>query len=752
MRIRGARRAKRLLPRYKHPVVRVSSRKPAWLDPADVATGWVGAGLLLPIELVALKTSSVSLLGTTLCLFAALGWLVGLGIAGGQALANKVRLSWLRAGMATAPSLLAFIPVGLHLFDGAKASTLPGAAYAPVWFPAVAWLSAALAVFLLRRVTTTRSRRMSLGGALLAGALFCEFVNRTVQRTGYLDVHTLMLVTSCVCAGFGARLVEESLHKPWPAMSPTSIARTRLASAATIAAFVVALVTGMQTTQSRWQVATQGLHTRLLVRTTQGIFDLDSDGYANVLGGGDCNNTNALVNPGAREVPGNQIDENCDGLDDDVAAKRLASDRHQQQSEAEAWQQSQPVQQALAAAAHMNLLLLSIDALRADVVDGSPAACAQYPHLCRLLGESQHFVHAFAPSAGTDLSMAGVLTGQVDPFATTAPTLAEALKSAGRHGYAVIPSEVVRYVGKPILTRGVETYKELVNDLYARDVGSHSTSARTTDMGLGLLDQHVTRHSDAPFFLWLHYFDVHEHDELQPTDKRVRAALDSATPLARAEKYRRLVRLVDEEVGRVLQELARRQLSNNTVVVLLSDHGEGLGEDKRLPENHGKYLYNALTHVPLAIRLPGHVGRKISQPVSLLDVHPTMLELFTAAVGKKQVTVDGRSLLPLLLAGAPQALTEHIRPLPLNESDQFGVVLWPYKLLVRRKENLAELYDLRSDFAERHDMSAQEPQRVADLMATYGALSRVDVDRTTRGRQKRDRAASSGAHPSLPPR
>lgn len=711
-----------------------------------MATGWVGAGLLLPLELVTLQTSSLSLIGTTLSLFAALGWLVGVGVAVGQAMAAKARQPWLRATLATSPSLFALVPVGLHLFEGAKASTLPGAAWAPLWFPGLAWMALASVAWILGPWASTPARRLTLGVSLIVGTIFCEAVNRTVQRSGYPDVHTLLLVVATVCAGLGARLVEETLHNPWPAATAPSLWRTRVVSLAVAGAFIIAVVTGLQTTQSRWHVATRGLHTRLLVRATQGLFDFDGDGYANILGGGDCNNANARINPGAREIPGNGVDENCDGLDDNVAAKRLANERAQQRNEAQRWRDSQTVKQALAASAQMNLLLLSIDALRADVVDGSPTTCAAYPNLCRLLNESQHFTRAFAPSAGTDLSMSGVLTGQVDPFATTAPTLAEALKRTGRRCYAVIPSEVVRYVGKPILTRGVDEYKELVNDLYTRDVASHSTSARTTDQGMTLLDHHANRYNAQPFFLWLHYFDVHEHDELQATDKRVRAALNGSVALGRAEKYRRLVKLVDEEVGRVLQELARRSLASNTVVVLLSDHGEGLGEDKRLPENHGKYLYNALTHVPLAVRLPGHVGRKLSQPVSLLDVHPTLLELFSALDGAEQV--DGRSVLPLLLAGAPEALTNRVRPLPMNESDQFGVVVWPHKLLVRRKENLAELYDLQHDFAERHDLSAQQPERVATLMATYAALSQVDVDRTTRGRQKRDRAALSGAQPA----
>ena len=711
------------------------------LNAADMATGLIGAGILLPVELVLLRPTNLDLLATTVAMFAALGWFVGVGVALGNALAARLRPKLFRALARTVASLAIAIPVGANLFDGAKASTLPGATLAPIWFPIVAGGTLAIMVLAAERWVSTRWRRLWFAATLLTGAVLVEWVNRNVQRGGYPDVHTMLLAISCLAAGLGARVLNANLSRPWPQRQRLSVGQARAATALTVGLFVVALLTGLRTPENRWQVATQGLHVRLLVRVCHGLFDFDRDGYANILGGGDCNNLNGKVYPGAREVPGNQVDENCDGLDDNVAAKAFHQARRVHQTEGETWRGSPGVKQQLAPLAKMNVLLLSIDALRADVLDGSAESRQRYPNFWRLLNASQHFTRAFAPSAGTDLSMAGVLTGQIDPFTTKEATMAEAFRQAGRRTYAVVPSEVIRYVGKAILTRGFDKHEELINDLYQRDVGSHSTSTRTTQLGLSFLQEHQDLDKDVPFFMWLHYFDVHEHDELKADDKRVALALGPEKGLSRRERYKRLVKLVDDEVGVLLQELAKHGWTETTVIALVSDHGEGLGEDRRLPENHGRFVYNALTHVPLAIRIPGVAGRQIGHAVSLLDLHPTLLELFSL----RAVTVDGGSVLAHVLAGAPDSLTKIVRPLPLNESEQFGVIVWPYKLLVRRKENLEELYDLATDFGETRDLSSQDPDRVASLLATFSALSRVEVDRTKRGRLARERAAKAGA-------
>ena len=234
---------------------------------------------------------------------------------------------------------------------------------------------------------------------------------------------------------------------------------------------------------------------------------------------------------------------------------------------------------------------------------------------------------------------------------------------------------------------------------------------------------------------------MHEHDEVDEGDRNVERLRTGEGPLSKVDRYRLLVRLVDEQLGEIRRVLTEQGEWDETVVLLASDHGEGLGEHPRLPDNHGRFLYNPLVHVPLALRIPGVPPRVVESPVSLLDVYPTLLELFGVVPGQS----DGESLLPLLVDGAPPSLVDPSRPLPLNESDQFGVVAWPWKLMVRREDNLAELYDLERDFGETTDRAQQEPQRVAELLELYAALPAVEIDRTTKGRRARERAAQGDA-------
>jgi hypothetical protein len=697
---------------------------------------WLVGGLSVAIvELVALGSARPSLAWTVITLLAALGLLAGLAISWQARLVRGMGPLARAAGMALLATPL-FVFVAAHLFDGGFAATLPGASWGMLWVPILGTALTAAAVYGADRIMRRWQSRGLIAVALIMATVVVEYGNRTVLVSEYPDVHALLVVAAVIMAGAAVHLgVPDPGLAGWRALRVVTLA----AAAAVGLSLVLVLFHGLDDRGDRWLVASRGMHARQIARVVRAALDRDGDGYAALLGGGDCDEGDAALNPGAVDTPGNGRDEDCDGADAEIVVREPTEVDIDQATAA--WRASPELARILASTREYHLVFIVVDALRADLLAPTAENRAAYPHLHALAAQARRFTRVFSPASGTDVSLSALLTGRINPFVRVPATMPEALAATGRATHAVLPREVLRWAGETLVTRGLRSFDRVISDRVKRDVGSHSTAHETTERGLAFLDGHT----GGPMFLWLHYFDVHEHHQIEATDARLSQVLGNEAPDS-AGKYRAAARLVDAEIGRVIGALEQRGIWDRSVVILVSDHGESLGEDPRLPDAHGRFVYNPLVHVPLLIRVPGVAPAVIDTPMSLLDVTPTILAL---AGARPMPGMDGQDLLPYLfadeVAGLGGRALARARPIVLNESEQYGVIDWPYKLLVRPADNLIELYDLAADFGESRDLSAEQPEIISRLKSVYQGFPAVVVDRSLKARKAReDLARPSG--------
>jgi hypothetical protein len=620
--------------------------------------------------------------------------------------------------------------VSYRLFQGTGISRRWYAPYGPYIVAPIllglSLLAIALGARLLPLSRRSRAGRIGLGLALLAGAGLLALADHRLYPHQYAYLHGVLLL----CAGLG---ICGAAWLALPAGEPGAWRRVApLLLAAAIPGVVVAALFGlhgqaeMQLLDERTQLSGR------LAALGRALLDRDGDHYSVVFGEQDCDNHDAAVHPFAVDVPGNGLDEDCDGQDAKPPpakpAKHAPPDVAEYRKQLAALTGRPGVRKQLEQTAGFNVVLVMIDALRADQVLPTAENRQNHPRLLRFLDQSRSFVRAFSTGAGTDIGMATIFTGQLDPFDRQHRSLFLAYHQAGFRTHGIFQREVERWVGRQFSMVGLDGRKVIVNDPGRRDVGTQPTSRQVTDEGIKFLRQQATAPavpgSRGQFFLWLHYFDAHEHHQIEPArlpePERFRA------PRGRPF-YRSLLRFIDEQLGRFLDELASSSLGARTIVVLAGDHGESLGESpQRLPANHGDVLYNPLTHVPLVFHVPGLPPGEVRLPVSLADLCPTLLSLpgLPAAAGS-----DGLSLLPYLLGAPPDELRGFVRPVLMYETRQHALLLWPWKFIAWQDSGRVELYQLEQDFAETRNLADEEGARAREMARLLAGYRLITIDR-----------------------
>lgn len=252
--------------------------------------------------------------------------------------------------------------------------------------------------------------------------------------------------------------------------------------------------------------------------------------------------------------------------------------------------------------------------------------------------------------------------------------------------------------------------------------------------------------AQAPFFLWVHFMDTHwpyhlEEELLEPIQiahawrdldqmHRINWMNGHLTEHRRQQfksLYEGAVRYTDARVGDLLSFVNQTGAMENTVVVIVSDHGEEFMERRHW--GHVEInLYDEILKVPLIIRIPGEAGgRAIDRQVSTIDIMPTLMELCNCPA---PAGILGSSMVPMWTSAGPDsdhlapAISERHRP----ESHIVAIRTEEFKMIWdSRKPQDEELFDLKTDPGERHDASAGRPDVVKALRAHLeDHLRRID--------------------------
>lgn len=316
-----------------------------------------------------------------------------------------------------------------------------------------------------------------------------------------------------------------------------------------------------------------------------------------------------------------------------------------------------------------NVLLIVLDTVRADAMTLYGAARDTTPNLNRLAAEGVVFEQARSTAPWTLPSHASLFTGRWPfemsaevgrPLDSTFPTLAERLSERGyaTGGFVANLENCNSWYG---LARGFQHYEDyyenaVVSPLETLRCSRLGRAAATSKLGWSLIKAvakpesyryrksaamvnrdalaWLSEQGDRPYFLFLNYFDV--HDPYVPpagADRKFSAARvgeELSPEEVVRDAYDDCLAYLDDQIGRLLDELETRGKLENTLIVVTSDHGEAFGEHGL--NGHGVSLYRPETHIPLIVVQPetAPAGRRVTHPVSLRDVPPTVLDLVGA--------------------------------------------------------------------------------------------------------------------------
>jgi len=381
-----------------------------------------------------------------------------------------------------------------------------------------------------------------------------------------------------------------------------------------------------------------------------------------------------------------------------------------------------------------SVLLVSVDTLRADHLGSYGYGAAATPVIDGLAARGLRFAQATTTVPLTLPAHTSLMTGTFPTFNgvrdnggfyvdDSLTTLAETLKEQGYRTGGFIGAFVLdRRWG---IAQGFDTYFDDF-DLSKFDMSAGLDAAQRP--GKDVVDHALAwlaLDREQPFFAWVHLYDPHApYRPPEPYRSRFPATLEGA--------YDGEIATADEQIGRLLADLKDSGQLESTLVIVVGDHGESLGEHGE--QQHGFFIYDAALHIPLIVAGPGVPAKTVSEQVRIVDVMPTVLELLAV---RPPEGVQGQSLMPLARGEALDLLAYSETWYPRYHygwSELTSVRDGRFKFIAAPRR---ELYDITADPGETKDLSL-ENARMADALER--ALQDVSKRTATRAVEQKPQA------------